>query len=297
MAKGHSASRGPRPIKLYDHIPEILVVELAVVFTVLAVFQLAIDLQWRWTPLSADTVFWLASTFSLFWAVSYRWNLSKKNFLIATGLAGTFIGIPAALEIVGKFAPEALGWFAPFTTIGRWLGAFAPRASAGAYAFVALVCWMVTALAFIWSRVHMRAKLDESGLSIKRADGKRVRYDLIGLKTEEDPFDYSERAALGIGSLTLRTRAGKHIFSMKRVIGLYRIPWLFWVSPKLNRIDEILSYQGKTTIVDASDRLDMAESLDDTADDDDGDLGDDDVHEEFDAGERDADEGGASEIH
>ncbi len=127
----------------------------------------------------------------------------------------------------------------------------------------------------------MSATLDESGLTIVRVDGKRERYELIGLKTEADPFDYSERATLGIGSLTLQTRTGKMIFSMKRVIWLYRIPFLFWIPPKIDQIEEVLSYQGKTTIVSASERADLIEAMDDVSNEDDDALDDDGPAESF----------------
>ena len=58
---------------------------------------------------------------------------------------------------------------------------------------------------------------------------------------------------------------------MKRVIGLYRIPWFPFFRGKLSRIEEMLSYQGKVVsvdrqeLVDAADQTDMAE----------GDYGDD----------------------
>jgi hypothetical protein len=294
MANKESANRGARPVKLHDHIPEILVVQLAVLFTILAALQLAIDLNWRWKPVSEHTVFWVGAAFSLLWVVSYRWNLSKKNFLIVVGLTGTFFGIPAVLEIVGRVVPETLGWFAPFSTIGHALGAFAPTASAGAYAFVALACWIITGAAAAWSMLHLRVKIDESGLTIARADGKRERYDLIGLKTETDPFDYSERAALGIGSLTLKTRAGKQIFTMKRVIGLYRIPLLFWLTPKLQRIEQLLSYQGKTSLAEAYDHVETAEAVDEDGEEDF--LGEDSRDAEFDRKGDSGSEGPRSDI-
>jgi hypothetical protein len=201
--------------------------------------------------------------------------------VLVVALFGFLFGIPAVLEIVGLFHKDALGAWHPFASIGRWLGAFAPTASAGAYAFVALCGGGVWLAAFIWSRLNMSATLDEAGLTIVRVDGKRERYELIGLKTEADPFDYSERAALGIGSLTLKTRTGKMIFSMKRVIWLYRIPLLFWISPKIDRIEDVLSYQGKMTVVDTSNRAEIAEVMDDATDEDEGDLGDEGHSETF----------------
>ena len=294
MAATETARRRPRPVKLNDHIPEILVVELAVLFTVLAALQFAFEMKWPWPPAGEQrqhTIFWLGAICSLLWAVSYRWNLSKKNFLIVVGLFGTFVGIPAAIEIVGKFTPDALGWFAPFTSIGRGLGV--ARGQRGRLCLPG-----PGVLDYLGSGIHLEpaasaGQAGRSGAAHHRADGKRKRYDLIGLKTEEDPFDYSERALLGIGSLSLRTRAGKPIFSMKRVIGLYRIPLLFWVRPKLQRIEEVLNYHGMAA--SGFDRLEMPEAMEETdgdrsgnqQDGQNGDFSDDDVHGgEFDAAER-----------
>ena len=95
---------------------------------------------------------------------------------------------------------------------------------------------------------------------IKRAGGKSERFELIGLKTETEPLDYTETFLLGIGSLTLKSRLNKQIFTMKRVIGLYRIPLVFWKQPLIKRIDEMLSYQGKVLAVDPDERIDMAEA-------------------------------------
>jgi len=253
---------GLKPVRLYDHLPEILVGPLALYYAFLAFLQLAHDLEWNWAPFDESTIFWLAAAGTVSWQITYRWNLSKKNFVLVVALLGFFFGIPAVLEVVGLFHQDSLGSWHPFSTIARWLGAFAPQASAGAYGFIALCGGGVWLASYIWSRVHLSATLDESGLTIVRVDGKRERYELIGLKTEADPFDYGERAALGVGSLTLRTRTGKMIFSMKRVVGLYRIPLFFWIPPKINRIEEALSYQGKITISSPADRADRIDALD-----------------------------------
>jgi len=98
--------------------------------------------------------------------------------------------------------------------------------------------------------------------------GKGERFELIGLKTENEPLDYLELFLCGVGSLTLKTRLNKPIFKMNRVIGLYRTPWFPFFKSKLARIEEMLSYQGKVVSVDKQDRLDMAEASDDAADDD-----------------------------
>jgi hypothetical protein len=257
---------GPRPVRLYDHIPEILVGPLALFYSLLALLQLAHDSEWAWALADEHTIFWVAAAGTIAWIISYRWNLSKKNFVLVVALFGLIVGIPALLEIMGAWHP--------FATIGGWLKAFAPTASAGAYAFIALCGWGVWLTAFIWSRLNMSATLDESGLTTVRVDGRRERYELIGLKTEADPFDYSERASLGTGSLTLKTRTGKMIFAMKRVIWLYRIPLLFWIPPKIDRIEDVLSYQGKMSVVSSSDRAEIIEAMDDATEVDEGALGD-----------------------
>jgi hypothetical protein len=54
----------------------------------------------------------------------------------------------------------------------------------------------------------------------------------------------------------------KPIFTMKRVVGLYRTPWFPFYKGKLARIDEMLSFQGKVVSVDRGDQLDAAEMID-----------------------------------
>ncbi|MFV2070360.1 MAG: hypothetical protein ACC645_25620, partial [Pirellulales bacterium] len=117
---------GPRPVRLYDHVPEILVGPLALYFSLLALLQLANDLDWSWAPIDESTIFWGAAAGTIAWIISYRWNLSKKNFVLVVALFGFLFGIPAALEIVGLFHKDVMGAWHPFATIGHWLGAFAP---------------------------------------------------------------------------------------------------------------------------------------------------------------------------
>lgn len=115
---------------------------------------------------------------------------------------------------------------------------------------------------FIYSRTHMRVRIDESGLTVNRLGGKGERFELIGLKTENEPLDYLELFLSGVGSLSLKTRMNKPIFTMKRVVGLYRTPWFPFYKGKLARIDEMLSFQGKVVSVDRADQLDAAEMVD-----------------------------------
>ena len=101
--------------------------------------------------------------------------------------------------------------------------------------------------------------------------GKGERFELIGLKTENEPLDYLELFLAGVGSLTLKTRMGKPIFTMKRVMGLYRTPWFPFYKGKLARIEEMLSYQGKVVSIDRGDVAEMADvDHDDILDGDDG---------------------------
>ena len=130
----------------------------------------------------------------------------------------------------------------------------------------------------IWSRTHLRVRLDESGLTIRRLGGKGERFDLIGLKTEDEPLDYLESFIAGVGSLSLKTRMNKPIFTMKRVIGLYRTPILPFWKGKLVRIEEMLSYQGKVLAINADERAEMADAID--ADDADIDTDDDVLNED-----------------
>ena len=64
------------------------------------------------------------------------------------------------------------------------------------------------------------------------------------LKTENEPLDYLELFLAGVGSLSLKTRMNKPIFTMKRVMGLYRVPWFPFFRGKLSRIEEMLTRLG-----------------------------------------------------
>ncbi len=262
-----------KPIYLYDHLPGILAGFPAVLFSILAVLSLPHDLGkdnegWqRWGIISTHAIFWIGVSVTILWYIAFRFNLPKTRFWLVFGLLGTFVGIPVILEITGNFAL--------FVRIGRALGTLAPSASAGAWFFGSIAFGFIWLGNLIWSRTHLRVKLDETGFTIKRIGGKGERFDLIGLKTEDEPIDYLETFMLGIGSISLKTRLNKPIFTMKRVIGLYRIPIFPFRRGKLKRIEEMLSYQGKVLSVSPSERADLAEALDG----DDGDLMSEDAHE------------------
>ena len=276
MATTTTAS-GPtaiKPIRLYDHLPGILAGLPALGFLILAGLSLAREKNWE--ILSSDTVFWIGLIIGLAWYLAFRFNLPKRRFFLVFGLAGTFLGIPVVLELVGKH--RFFSWLA------ERLGLLAPSASPGAWLVMSIVFAIIWLSNLIWSRTHMSVTIDESGLMIKRAGGKSERFELIGLKTETEPLDYTETFLLGIGSLTLKSRLNKQIFTMKRVIGLYRIPLVFWKQPLIKRIDEMLSYQGKVLAVDPDERIDMAEAADVASTEDDAALDvDHDVDHEIDA--------------
>ncbi len=274
MAPASSQSNKLKPIYLYDHLPGILAGYPALLFAILAILQLphAWGEEWqRWQILSPDTIFWIGTAAAIVWYVAFRFNLPKKRFWLVFGLLGTFVGIPVALEIVGLIAP--------FRRIGSALGYLAPSASPGAWVVGAMVFGVIWICNLIWSRTHLCVRLDESGLTIRRLGGKGERFDLIGLKTEDEPLDYLESFIAGVGSLSLKTRMNKPIFTMKRVIGLYRTPILPFWKGKLSRIEEMLSYQGKVLSINADERAEMIEALDADQADLDGDELSEDSHE------------------
>ena len=240
------------PIYLYDHLPDILAGYPALVFLALA--GMSLPAVQRWVPLSEHSVFWVGLVVMLAWFLAFRYNLPKNRFWMVFGLLGTFVGIPVILELTG--------YIAPFAWLGHQLGALAPQVSAGVWLVGALIFGVVWFCALIWSRTHLRVRLDETGLTIKRLGGRGERFDLIGLKTEDEPIDYLESFVAGVGSLSLKTRMNKPIFTMKRVIGLYWSPLLPWRKGKLARIEEMLSYQGKVLSIDASERAELAEAAD-----------------------------------
>jgi hypothetical protein len=248
-----SLKTGRKPIVLYDHLPGILAGYPAVLFSVLGVVSF-------WAGVDPHMMFWIGLSIMLVWYVAFRFNMPKSKFWMLFGLLGTFVGIPVVLEMTGIIRP--------FYWLGMLLGALTPAVNTGAWFVMSLVFGVIWLGNLIWSRTHLRVTIDESGLTLNRLGGKGERFELIGLKTENEPLDYLELFLCGVGSLSLKTRMNKPIFKMHRVIGLYRTPWFPFFKSKLARIEEMLSYQGKVYAVE-SDRLDAAEQADaDSFDDD-----------------------------
>ena len=255
-----------KPIYIYDHLPDILCGYPMAAFLMLAGLSMPeVQQALRISP-SQDMLFWIGTVVVIAWFIAFRYNLPKTRFWLVFGLLGTFVGIPVILEITG--------YISPFQWLGHQLGSLAPQVSTGVWLVGALIFGIAWLCSLVWSRTHLQVRLDESGLTIKRLGGRGERFDLIGLKTEDEPIDYLESFIAGIGTLSLKTRMNKPIFTMKRVMGLYRSPLTPWRKGKLARIEEMLSYQGKVLSVDPSERADLADAMDD-----DGDFGDD--HHEY----------------
>jgi hypothetical protein len=291
-----------KPIVLYDHLPGILAGYPAVLFAVLAVFSLSIfsknvlndeqmqQFQTLATQLAekapADStaaqqladvnqlmnntvplfnphmLFWMGLSIMLVWYVAFRFNMPKRKFMLMFFMLGTIVGIPVVLELQGTIQP--------FSRFGNLLGHLEPSVNTGAWVVMSLVFFVIFAGNYIYSRTHMRVRIDESGLTLNRLGGKGERFELIGLKTENEPLDYLELFLAGVGSLSLKTRMNRPIFTMKRVVGLYRTPWFPFFKGKLARIEEMLSYQGKVVSVDRGDQVDAAEMGDAMEGDSDG---------------------------
>ena len=283
-----------KPIHLYDHLPGILAGYPAALFAILALLsifprtivndeQMAAfnktrtelaeaapegskaaevladvehyDLVNQTVPFfNSHMLFWVGISIMLVWYIAFRFNMPKNKFLLMFGLLGTFVGIPVVLEVTG--------FFQIFSYASRLLGGLEPSVNTGAWVVMAIVFTIIWAGNFVYSRTHMKVVIDESGLTVNRLGGKGERFELIGLKTENEPLDYLELFLAGVGSLSLKTRMNKPIFEMKRVIGLYRTPWFPFFKGKLARIEEMLSYQGKVVSVDREEALDAAEMAD-----------------------------------
>ncbi len=258
-----------KPIKLYDHLPGILAGYPAVLFLIFGLLSWPF---WDKTIGMPDAdgkthevieqvglvdphmLFWIGLTVMILWYIAFAFNLPKNKFLLVFGLVGTFVGIPVALELTGLIRP--------FSWLGRVLQGFAPELNTGGWFLMGLSFGGIWLGNFLYSRTHMRVKIDESGLTLNQIGGKGERFELIGLKTENEPIDYLELFLAGVGSLSLKTRMNKPIFKMRRVIGLYRTWWWPFKQSKLARIEEILSYQGKVLSVDHQDRVDAADMAD-----------------------------------
>lgn len=258
---GKSVVRKLKPIYIYDHLPDILCGYPMVAFLALSALSISQVQDRLHIGLSEHTLFWIGAVVVVAWFIAFRYNLPKSRFWLVFGLLGTFVGIPVILEIT-------TGRIAPFAWLGQQLGSLAPAVNTGGWLVGALVFGIAWICSLIWSRTHLQVRLDESGLTIKRLGGRGERFDLIGLKTEDEPIDYLESFIAGIGTLSLKTRMNKPIFTMKRVVGLYRSPLTPWRKGKLARIEEMLSFQGKVLSIDADERAELAEAADDDMDDD-----------------------------
>ncbi len=261
-----SASAKPattaKPIMLYDHLPGILAGYPALLFLIFSV------LAWpnggenpvTWWPFDNHMLFWIGISVMIVWYIAFRFNLPKTKFWLMFGLLGTFVGIPVVLELTTEN-------FRVFSWMADRLGRLAPEINASAWFVIGSIFGIIWLVNLVWSRTHMRVRIDESGLTINKWGGKGERFELIGLKTENEPLDYLELFIAGIGSLKLKTRMNKPIFEMQRVIGLYRTPIFPFFRGKLARIEEMLSYQGKVVSVDTQERAELAEQMDAEASD------------------------------
>ncbi len=304
-----------KPIVLYDHLPGILAGYPAFLFAILAVLSVfrrtVLDdatmeqFQTLATQLaekaptdslaaqqlsniqllindtvpffSAHMLFWMGLSVMLVWYVAFRFNMPKSKFMLMFFMLGTLVGIPVVLELQGTIRP--FRWF------GDLLGQLEPTVNTGAWIVMSLVFFVIWLGNFIYSRTHMRVCIDESGLTLNRLGGKGERFELIGLKTENEPLDYLELFLAGVGSLSLKTRMNKPIFTMKRVVGLYRTPWFPFFKGKLARIEEMLSYQGKVVSVERNDQVDAVDMMDGDSDGhDQDDVLDDDYNEASNSG-------------
>ena len=287
-----SSTSSLKPIVLYDHLPGILAGYPAVLFALLAIMSVftyqavdeslvtqldetkaqyvqskdanagTVELLSKETPyplynvrqprFNSHMLFWVGLSIMVVWYIAFRFNMPKSKFILMAALLGCFIGIPVILELTGIFGI--------FSWLGAALGSLEPSVNTGAWIVMSLVFFIIWLCNYIYSLTHLKVQLDESGLTINRMGGKGERFELIGLKTENEPLDYLELFLAGVGSLTLKTRMGKPIFTMKRVMGLYRTPWFPFYKGKLARIEEMLSYQGKVISVDRDDVAEMADA-------------------------------------
>ena len=165
-----------KPIVLYDHLPGILAGYPALLFLLMALFSY---LQWFDTHM----MFWIGLSIMILWYVAFRFNLPKDKFIMLVGLLGTFVGIPVVLELADTISP--------FSWAAGQLGQLAPEVNTGAWVVMALVFGVIWFGNFMWSRTHLKVKIDESGLTVNRMGGKGERFELIGLKTENEPLDLS----------------------------------------------------------------------------------------------------------
>ena len=239
-----SSTTSLKPIILYDHLPGILAGYPAVLFALLAILSVftypAVDnslvteleatqaeyvesedanadtvalltkkppyemLNKRQPRINSHMLFWIGLSIMLVWYIAFRFNMPKSKFILMAALLGCFIGIPVILELTG--------YFRIFSWLGAALGSLEPSVNTGAWIVMSLVFFVIWLCNFIYSLTHLKVQLDESGLTINRMGGKGERFELIGLKTENEPLDYLELFLAGVGSLTLKNTHGQTNF-------------------------------------------------------------------------------------
>ena len=206
-----------KPIVLYDHLPGILAGYPAVLFLALALLSLVpgrsivgsidepafeaikthIDDKVKSLTEAGDTaavaayeeskalmsaktpffdphmLFWIGLTVMLVWYIAFRFNLPKGKFFLMFFMIGTLVGIPVVLELQGTIRP--------FKWMGEFLGGLEPTMDTGGWLMMSLVFSCIWLGNFIYSRTHMRVRIDESGLTVNRLGGKRrtIRTDRI----------------------------------------------------------------------------------------------------------------------
>jgi len=133
---------------------------------------------------NSHMLFWVGLSIMLVWYVAFRFNMPKSKFILMSALLGCFIGIPVVLELTG--------FFAIFSHLGAALGGLEPSVNTGAWVAMSLVFFIIWLGNYVYSLTHLKVQIDESGLTINRMGGKGERFELIGLKTENEPLDYLE---------------------------------------------------------------------------------------------------------
>lgn len=258
-------------IKLYDHLPIVSAWLPFTAFILSGLILLPVQLGASWRILAPETVFWANFAVLWYWFLALFVNLGFKRFLVLVAAIGTLVGVPVAIDLTS--GGNVVRW------IFDQLGVTYPLMNASAYIILAVGFFLPQIIwDLVWSRMQTRVVVTAGELKVLRVGQKEDTTELIGLKTSHEPIDYLEVALGGYGTFGISLRSGKEIFMMRRIFGLYRVWWCFWIPGKKKRIEELIAGTNVNTSDDRKARVDAIDTDDTFEDGEKDEAGDDDDH-------------------
>lgn len=243
---------GLRAIKFRTFEEGILAVFPFVNFGIIAVLS-------HYELLAAPTLFFLGLATAMFWYLGQAFDLPRGKFFLVGGITASVVLASIIVDL--KWGFSLLG------TISDWLTGAEPVISSGGWILMTVAFGLVWLFHYIHSWSDCRVEINPTEIIIRRLGGETDSFPRIGTRLTYVPTDYTEAALIGSGDIIGKTRTGREIFRLKRVMWLYRNPIPFMGRTLKTRIDEMMNFQG--TVL-----AEHEAAIEDDDHDDDGDEGD-----------------------